>query len=292
MDEFSNRHRDPSPRDRSRNTRRAYASDWDDFTGWCQQHGFQSLPSAHETVALYITALDETGKRLSTIRRRLAAIGAVHLSAGYQSPARAAAVSGALEMIASTQQLEPASKAPIFPSELRRIVRNLPDSSLGIRDRSLLLLGYAGALGRARLVGLNLEDLTESGKGLRIRLSPVAKPDRPVGSVRELTIEPSRDEALCPVRATQRWIELLAPGDFQSNKETEGNRDTPETPGAGPHPLFRPINRHGQIGDKRLTERSVAAIIKRAAGAAGLDAERYSGLSLRQGARLARLIEG
>lgn len=297
MDEFDSGYRSPSPAQRSRNTRRAYASDWDDFAGWCQEHGFQSLPSAHETVALYISALDENGKRLSTIRRRLAAIGAVHRSAGYQSPAGSAAVTGALETITRTQQLEPASKAPIFPSELRRIVRNLPDSLLGIRDRSLLLLGYAGELGRAELVGLNLEDLTASGQRLRVRVSPSAESGRAAGSAQELEIEPGEDPALCPVRATQQWIERLAADASRSGEGQQENHDELFAPAAvpqplGPRPLFRPINRHGQIGSGRLSERSVATIIKRAAGAAGLDAERYSGLSLRQGARLARLIEG
>lgn len=305
MDELDGRYRyrNPSPAQRSQNTRRAYASDWDDFAGWCQERGFQSLPSSHETIALYISALDQRGKRLSTIRRRLAAIGAVHRAAGYQSPAKAAAVTGALETIARIQQLEPAGKAPIFPSELRRIVRGLPDSILGIRDRSLLLLGYAGELGRAELVGLNLEDISASGQSLRVRLSPSgesAESGRAAGA-QELEIEPGEDPALCPVTATRHWVERLTAeiSDNVDEREHCGELVEPSaesrTSGLrplGPCPLFRPINRHGQIGAGRLSQRSVGTIIKRAAGAAGLDAERYSGLSLRQGARLARLIEG
>lgn len=247
-------------------TERAYQTDWNDFAAWCGRRGFVALPGTPDTVALYVASLDEQGRKLATIRRRLAAIAAVHRAAGHTSPTGHAVVHGAVATVERIQALEPVSKTPIFPDDLRRMIRRrLPGSPASLRDRSLLLLGYAGALRRTELVGLDIGDIAVEPDGLRMTVAAHATETPGLPYALELTAEAETD--LCPVRATRAWVQQLA------------------GQGMSRGPLFRPINRHGQISDQRLSDRAVALIVKRAAAAAGLDPAQYAGHSLRSGRR-------
>src|SRR5690606_15219863 len=141
---------------------RAYRKDWADFTAWCESQGLCPLPAAPEVVASYISVLADGGKKASTIRRRLASISRAHQAAGYASPTQAAAVREAWRGICRQHGTQQPGKAPILIETLRAMVAALPSGMIGIRDRALLLLGFAGAFRRSELVGLDVEDIEET----------------------------------------------------------------------------------------------------------------------------------
>lgn len=241
------------------NTRRAYESDWRHFTSWCTEHEQISLPATPETVALYLSALAEVAK-VSTLTRRLSSISQAHQMAGHSSPAQHIAVRTLMAGIRRTKSTAQTGKSPVRTEELRQMVATLPKSVTGIRDRALLLLGFAGAFRRSELVGLDRHDLqmTEDGLVAIIRRS---KTDQE-GAGRKVGIPYGSQLPTCPVRAMQGWLDVI---------------------GAAEGPLFRAINRHGQLSEARLSDKSVALIVKRAAEEAGLDPALYAGHSLRAG---------
>ena len=252
--------------DQVANTNRAYAADWRDWEGWCGRRGFRAQPAAPETVALYLRSLDEAGRRYSTIRRRLAAINHRHAAAALPSPAGDALVRSVLDEIRELQDLAQVGKTPLLAGDLRRMLAVLPNSAPGIRDRALLLVGFAGGLRRTDLVALDVEDIERQSEGMLLRLG--AGRNRR-SRVIELARQPEPD--MCVVGAAERWLDVS---------------------GIRTGPLFRSINRHGRIGERRLSDKSVALVVKRAAEEAGLDPSRYAANSLRSGADIARRLAG
>lgn len=250
------------------NTGRAYAADWRDWEGWCAKRGFRSLPAAPETVALYLRSLDEAGRRFSTIRRRLAAINQRHGAAALPSPTRDALIRSVLDEIRDVQNLAQVGKTPLLTSDLRRMLATLPSSVPGIRDRALLLVGFAGGLRRSELVALDVEDVERRPDRLLLRLGTRAGQHR-----RANIVELARQSApeTCAVVAAESWLDAA---------------------GINVGPLFRSINRHGHISDRRLSDKSVALVVKRAAEEAGLDPARYAASSLRSGAEIERRLAG
>ncbi len=143
---------------KSANTLRAYRSDWRHFETWCRQHGAVSLPATVEAVASYLSDLAATS-RVSTLQRRVAAISVAHKMAGHESPTSSAAVRALLAGIRRSLGTKPGAKKPALTDDIRAMLDCLPDSLLGVRDRALLLLGFAGAFRRSELVGLDVQDL-------------------------------------------------------------------------------------------------------------------------------------
>lgn len=244
---------------KSKNTRRAYASDWDDFARWCQPYGFVPLPARPETVALYLTALADALKP-STLGRRLATISQVHQAAGHETPTAAAPVRLVWAGIRRAKGTDQHGKAPAVTPELRRMVDTLDDRLISVRDRALLLIGFAGAFRRSELVGLDLKDVHSGHDGLTVFIRK-SKTDQE-GQGRKVGIPYGSHPHTCPVRAYGTWLEKCG--------LTEG-------------PLFRSVTRHGKLQPGRLSDRAVALIVKRAAEKAGLDPDKYAGHSLRAG---------
>lgn len=244
---------------KARNTRRAYRADWADFTAWCERYRQQPLPASAETVAYYLA--DRSGQlKTSTLERRLAAIAEAHRAAGHESPTKAAAVKLVWAGIRREKGTAESHVKPVLTRQLRQMVAHLPDSLLGLRDRALLLLGFAGAMRRSELVGLDVSDLalTEEGLVVRIRKS---KTD-PVGAGRSIGVPSGQHPETCPVRAVREWLEHS---------------------GIDEGPLFRSVNKHGQVAEGRLSDRAVAEVVKRTLLASGRSARRYAGHSLRAG---------
>jgi site-specific recombinase XerD len=251
------------------NTRRAYASDWRHFTAWCAGHGLAPLPASPDTVALYLSALAHAAKT-STIGRRVSSISQAHQMAGYDPPpTRHITVRTVLAGIRRTKGTAEAGKRPIVTEDLRRIVAELGDSGQGIRDRALLLVGFAGAFRRSELVGLDVGDLEFNPEGLVVNLKR-SKTDQE-GQGRKVGIPYGSNPQTCPIRAVKAWLEVLG--------VTEG-------------PLFRRIDRHGRVFGERLSDRGVALIVKRLAGQAGFDSAVYAGHSLRAGLATAAASAG
>jgi integrase len=252
------------------NTRKAYRSDWNDFTAWCEDHGLSPLPAAPETVALYLSDLAAT-HRPSTMRRRLTAISAAHKAARKPSPATMdhAVVSETLKGIRRTLGVAQTCKSPLLTADLRKMIAAVPDGLLGSRDRALLLLGFAGAFRRSELAALNVEDiaLTDDGLVVTIRRS---KCDQEAEG-RRVAIPWGSNPDTCPVRAFKRWI-----------------TETGITTGA----VFRSVNRHGHLRPGRLRHDSIGRIVKAAAVRAGLDPRPYAGHSLRAGLATQSYLNG
>lgn len=241
-------------------TLRAYRSDWAHFSGWCAGQGLEALPAAPETVALYLTDLAGV-KAPATLQRRITSISQAHQAAGHEPPTRAMVVRETWRGIRRTFGTASQGKAPARTAEIRSMVATLDDARLaGVRDRALLLIGFAGALRRSELVALDVADLVENGDGLVVTIRR-SKTDQE-GAGEQLGLPYGSDPATCPVRALRAW---LAASGIDSG------------------PVFRPISRHGAMADRRLSDRAVADVVKRTAKAAGLDPRAYAGHSLRAG---------
>jgi site-specific recombinase XerD len=240
-------------------TLKAYESDWRHFDEWCERHGVPSMPAYPDVVAKYVTDLASTMKS-STITRRLASISIAHQAVGFPSPTHDIAVRTVARGVRRTLGTATREAAPLLIGDLRRVIAHLPDTLAGTRDRALLLVGWAGALRRSELVALDAEDLTTRDEGLvaTIRRS---KTD-PEGAGRSVALPHGHDPHTCPVRALHGWQTAA---------------------GITSGPIFRPINRHGQVGPQRLTAQSVTDILRRAAHSANIEQSRLSGHSLRAG---------
>jgi site-specific recombinase XerD len=251
------------------NTWRAYRTDWADFAGWCEQQGLTALPAAPTTVVLYLTALAQAGRKASTIQRRLSAISQFHQASGLASPTHSLHVRTVWAGIRRVHGTAAHGKAPAVTADLKVMLATLPDTLIGLRDRALLLLGFAGAFRRSELVALTVNDLAFTREGLVVTLRR-SKTDQE-GQGRQIGIPYGSHLETCPVRTLQAWLESAA--------ITEGA-------------VFRAINRHGQLQSGRLSDKAVALIVKRAAAAAGLDPSRYAGHSLRAGLATAAAAAG
>ncbi len=255
---------------KAENTIKGYHSDWKHFETWCRTRILEFLPANPETVALYIADLANSGYKVATLSRRLAAIGKAHQAAGHDSPTskRNRAVSEVWAGIRRVKGTAPTQKVPVTTDRLKMMLKTLPKSLRGARDRALLLLGFAGAFRRSELVSLTIRDLVFCPEGLTVTLRK-SKTDQE-GEGRRVGIPCGRRSSTCPVRSVRAWLE--------ASLITEG-------------PLFRSMDRYGRIGAK-LSDRAVAIVVKRCAKAAGFDPSEYSGHSLRAGLATAAAIAG
>jgi site-specific recombinase XerD len=244
---------------RAASTKAAYRTDWADFTRWCDAQGLPALPAGPETVAYYLAALANAGKKAATIGRRLAAIRYAHKLVSLPSPTESALVEEAHRGIRRTIGTAQRAKAPLVTEDLRALVATCPDSLLGLRNRALLLVGFAGAFRRSELVGLQVDDVEACAEGVKITLRR-SKSDQE-GEGRVIAIPYGKQLVTCPVRALQTWQQAA---------------------GVAQGALFRAISRHGGVGGA-LSPIDVARIVKKAAHAAGYDPARFAGHSLRAG---------
>jgi site-specific recombinase XerD len=244
------------------NTLRSYRTDLADFQAWCQVHALAALPASPTTVALYISALAQAGRKVATIEHRLAALSQVHQLAGHSpSPTSQPEVRITLAGIRRSLGTAQEGKAPLVTAELRRLVRlSGPTPLAEARDRALFLLGFAAGLRRSELVALDVRDLEESEHGLVVHLRRSKTDQEGAGELRGVPM--GQHPETCPVRTLRDWLAV--------SEISEG-------------PVFRGINRHGQLAETRLSEKAVALIVKRACRLAGLDPDRYAGHSLRSG---------
>ena len=250
------------------NTKRAYSADWQHFTAWCEVHRLPSLPADVATLCAYLADCADTFK-LSTIERRMASIGKAHRLAGHPDPTKTEQTHLVMKGIRRTLGRAQTQKAPATVEPLRAMLGTLDTSRAGLRDRALLLLGFAGAFRRSELVGLDVADLRFVAGGVEVTVRRSKTDQEGEGTTKGIPL--GSNSATCPVRALRAW---LAASELVSGA------------------LFRPIDRHGNIKPERLSSAAVARIVKRCAGAAGLDAEAYAGHSLRAGLATAAAAAG
>lgn len=244
---------------KAKNTIDAYRKDWQDFSQFCEASGLAPLPASTNTLIVYLTTQADTHK-VSTLERRIASISQAHQAAGYQTPTSSMEVRALMQGIRRIKGTAQEGKSPAVTSDIKAMINCLSENLLGIRDRALLLVGFAGGFRRSELVALDVEDLEFKREGLVITLRR-SKTDQE-GQGRKVAIPYGSNCDTCPVRSLQLWIE-------ESGIESGS--------------LFRSVNRHGNLQEGRLSDKAVALVVKRCAESAGLDAAKYSGHSLRAG---------
>lgn len=256
---LSDQARDYARASKAPSTLRNYRSAWLQFEAWCQTKGRPSLPASPATVAVFLSELADAGAKASTLNLKRAAVGFAHRSANLPDPTAAELVSAVLSGIVRKIGTAPDRKAPLTLDSLRPALAVLqPDTFAGVRDRAVLLLGFACALRRSELVALDVADLQLTAAELRVRIRK-SKTDQ-AGAGAEIVV-PAIGGELCPVAAVRAWLDVAA---------------------INSGPIFRPIN-NKQVAPERLMPQSVALIVKRAAKRAGLDWRRISAHSLRAG---------
>jgi site-specific recombinase XerD len=243
--------------EKSDNTRRAYKSDWADFTGWCQEQGVEPLPAAAVDVARYLAQLADGGKKTSTIQRRTSAISAAHKAANFEPPTNFEGVKAVMRGIRRRIGKRQRRVAPATAELLVKVVAAIPDTKRGLRDRALVLIGFSGCFRRSELVGIQVSDIERRHRGILIHLAR-SKTDQE-GQGAALPIPNGKMRA---VSALDAWLEAAG--------ITQG-------------PVFRSVDRHGNVGAGALTDRQVARIVKEVCARIGVDPALVSGHSLRAG---------
>lgn len=243
------------------NTEEAYRADWADFLKWCISQEKEPMPATAGTVGAYL--LELRGKRLkaSTIRRRAVAIGRVQDSQGHENPTKNRYVEDIVRGVHREQQYVPEKKTPIPPDDLAAMVRALEDDCKAklIRDRAILLVGWATGFRRSELASLTVGDLEWTDDGVVVRLRRVNRYQQKDPDV--CHIDFLEKEELCPVRALRTWL------------------DTACITGG---PLFVRIDRWKNIWSEGLTGKSLTRVVKKAAEAAGFEPANYSSQSFRR----------
>ncbi len=252
----------------AKNTLDAYAAHWKHFSAWCDDHKRRALPASPETVLCCVVDLVDR-YTVATIDHRLSSISYYHKQARHALPTKDPEVERTMRGIRRAKGIAPNGKSPILTPLLRQMVAALPDDLPGLRDKALLLLGFAGAFRRSELVGLQIRDVQIGDAGLIVTLRR-SKTDQEGASFTK-GIPVGTSEATCPKRALEAWLQLTA--------ITTG-------------PLFRPIDRWGHVGDRALSSLGVARAVKRALTAIGLETTNYSGHSLRAGLVTAAAMAG
>jgi integrase len=249
-------------------TRRAYAADLRDFEGWCARRGVVAYPLGPAVAALYLTSQAET-KALATIVRRRTAIALEHKRRGLDGrPFAHEQVDEVWKGIRRRLGAVPQNaKDALLIADLRRALEPLGSRILDVRDRALLLVGFAGAFRRSEIVGLDVGDVRFVDAGLEITLRRSKTDQEGAGRLVGLPFG-SRLET-CPVRALRAWLDAS---------------------GVDAGPLFRGVR--GGVSSSRLTGAMVAIIAKRRAAAIGLDPSRLAGHSLRAGFATSAALAG
>lgn len=248
----------------SKSTRTSYLKDWKQFVAWCESMKLNPFPADDVTVGRYISYLAMVGRKRSTIRRHMTSIAEMHRRRGIEDvPTESHAVRRVWKGIRNDKKRERVTKkAATLIEDIRAMVAVQPDTLLGLRNRLVLLIGYAGSFRRSEIVSLQCEDVKFVRNGVEILLR-YSKTDQ-MGVGRKIAIGYGTRLDTCPVRNLQEWIERT---------------------GISAGPLFRRFTPQGRITEKGLSPQMVALIVKDAAQRAGLpNAHEYSGHSLRAGA--------
>ncbi|MDA7783079.1 tyrosine-type recombinase/integrase [Candidatus Pelagibacter sp.] len=249
---------------KANNTVRAYKSDFNDFGLFCVQNGFKSLPSEPKIVSLYLTHLSTRDVKMSTLKRRLVSIGVIHKLKGYYLDTKHPSIIENIMGIKRRKGSSQKRKKPILINALKMIINVIDQQKKEeikkLRDRTIILIGFSGGFRRNEIVSLDYDDLDFVVEGLKISLRRSKTDQFGEGFTKALPYFNSSQ--YCPVVSLKKWIEI--------SKITTG-------------PLFRRFSKGSKLSNKRLTDQTVALLIKEYLNLAGIDGKNYSGHSLRSG---------
>jgi site-specific recombinase XerD len=246
------------------NTVRAYKSDFNDFELFCARNGFKSLPSEPKIVSLYLTHLSTKDFKMSTLKRRLVSIGVIHKLKGHyldtKHPTIIENIMGIKRRKGSVQK----SKKPILVNDLKKVINVIDQQDKEkikkFRDRSIILIGFSGGFRRNEIVSLDYDDLDFVTEGLKIRLRRSKTDQFGEGFTKALPYFDSSQ--YCPVVSLKNLLHL--------SKINSG-------------PIFRRFVKGSKLSKNRLTDQTVALLIKEYLDLAGINSKNFSGHSLRSG---------
>ena len=249
---------------KANNTVRAYKSDFNDFELFCAQNGFKSLPSEPKIVSLYLTYLSTKDAKMSTLKRRLVSIGVIHRLKGYYLDSKHPSIIENIMGIKRRKGSIQKRKKPLLINNLKKLIDVIDQENnqdiKKLRDRSIILIGFSGGFRRNEIVSLDYNDLDFVEEGLKVQIRRSKTDQFGEGSVKALPYFDS--SKYCPVISLKNWIEI--------SKIESG-------------PLFRRFVKGSKLSEKRLTDQTVALLIKEYLKLAGIDSKNYSGHSLRSG---------
>ena len=249
---------------RAKNTVRAYKSDFEDFGLFCVKNGFQNLPSDPKVVSLYLTHLSTKDIKISTIKRRLVSIGVIHKTKGHYLDTKHPVIIENLMGIKRRKGTIQKGKKPLLINHIKQLIDviNLEKEAdiKKLRNKALLLIGFSGGFRRNEIVSLDLEDIEFVFEGVKITVKK-SKTDQ-FGEGMTKGIPHFENSLYCPVASLKKWINF--------SKIRKG-------------PIFVKFSKGPKITRQRLTDQSVALIIKEYLFKAGIDSKNYSGHSLRSG---------
>ena len=249
---------------KANNTVRAYKSDFNDFGIFCARNGFKSLPSNPKIVSLYLTHLSTKEAKMSTLKRRLVSIGVIHKLKGHyldtKHPSIIENIMGIKRRKGSIQK----AKKPILINSLKLIIDAIDQENKQeikkFRDRSIILIGFSGGFRRNEIVSLDYDDLDFVPEGLKINIKRSKTDQFGEGFTKALPYFDSSQ--YCPVVSLKNLLDL--------SKIKTG-------------PVFRRFIKGSKLSENRLTDQTVALLIKKYINLAGIDNKNYSGHSLRSG---------
>ncbi|SNS00569.1 Site-specific recombinase XerD [Hymenobacter mucosus] len=192
----------------SDNTRLAYSNDLASFEAYCSTNQLTAYPAAVATLAGYVAHMANLPRKLATIHRHLSAIAKKHQLLGLPSAVGSSALEVLLKGVARAVGKRQ-KQAPAFTvAELKQAISALDlESAAGVRDRALLLLGFAGAFRRSELVALDLEHIELKEEALVLHLTK-SKTNQ-AGEVEDKAVFYASNPLFCPVRAFQAWQRML-----------------------------------------------------------------------------------
>ena len=246
------------------NTVRAYKSDFKDFGLFCVKNGFKNLPSEPKIVSLYLTHLSSKESKISTIKRRLVSIGVIHKMKGHYLDTKHPIIIENLMGIKRRKGSIQKGKKPLLINNLKQIIDVInkapePDNKK-LRNKAILLVGFSGGFRRNEIVSLDVEDIEFVFEGMKITLKKSKTDQFGQGMIKGI---PHFENSLyCPVNNLKRWLNI--------SKIKKG-------------PIFVKFSKGSKLTNQRLTDQSIALIIKNYLIKAGIASQNYSGHSLRSG---------
>lgn len=260
------------------NTNKAYAADWKHFARWCRLKGTDPLPPSPEMIGLYLADVAApTGPSpalsVSTIERRLSGLVWNYAQRGFPLDRKDRHIATVLAGIKRRHARPPVQKEAILPEDILAMVATLPHDLRGLRDRAILLIGYAGGLRRSEIVSLDhgKDDTPDSRGWIEILEDGAVLTLNAKTGWREVEIGRGSTDQTCPVHALEEWLHY-ARIDFG--------------------PVFVRTSRDGKRSlDTRLSDKHVTRLIKATVLKSGIRADLpeknrlalFSGHSLRAG---------